>query len=153
MSILRAERLVELRLDKGERFPSIAVEGAAPPVMTTIYTVSMLRSGGRSPNTIAAHLRAIMIARRWADGRGFSLEDRMRAGRFLAEPEIEDLVRTLRSRQQELHGGPSSGKRAPATSNRSSGDEYLRRLPKDKGPGLDTAEAAKRIGFVRNYLV
>jgi hypothetical protein len=151
LSILNPERLFELRLDGGERLPIIKVEGSAPPVMTTVYTVSMLRSGGRSPNTIAERLRAIMIARRWAVMRGLSLEERMQAGMLLSEREIEDIVRALRSRQRAMPDGPEIER--PATRERRSGPEALRRVVGETEGSVDPAVAAKRIGFVRDYLV
>lgn len=151
MSILYPERLFELRLDGGERLPIIKAVGAAPPVMTTVYAVSMLRSGGRSPNTIAEHLRAIMIARRWAASRGLSLEERMQAGMLLSEREIEDIVRALRSRQREMPDAPEVEK--PTPRKRRSGPESLRRVVGEAEGSVDPAVAAKRIGFVRDYLV
>jgi integrase len=149
---LAAEQLIEVRLDGGERLPIIGRVDDAPLVMPTVYAVAMLRSGGRSPNTIAAHLRAIMIAHRWAGARGFSLEERMQGGVLLNEREIEDLTRVLRSRQDSLRLSDSGHEEVPPA-RRSSGAEAFRRSSRAPAEGVDPGTSANRIRFVRDYIV
>lgn len=145
------ERLTELRLEHGERLPVITVSGDAPPVLTSVYTLTALRTGGRSPNTIAAHLRAIITARRWAHARGLSLEERMQEGRLLTLREVEDLVCALRSRQARRND--SHVVSSPAPDRRRAGGEALRRQAIKTAEGVDPAVAANRVRFVRDYLV
>jgi hypothetical protein len=80
VSILNAERLIELRLDRGVRLPILATAGAAPSVMATVYAIAAMRTGGRSPNAIGEHRRAIMIIRRRAASGGVSAQEHLQAG-------------------------------------------------------------------------
>lgn len=144
------ERLRIVTLPGAESIP-VLVRSGCPPVLETIrYAISMLRNTGRAESTIEAHMRAIAIARDWAQANGLSLEARMSTGTGLELREIESLSHTLKTAQlakpagRQVHSNvlPFPG----------SGDETLRRHPRDPNPMLAPETGANRVRFVAGYL-
>jgi integrase len=88
---------VQLRkLSTGERFPVLKYRDTGQPLfLPTVFTVSALRSVGRSVKTIEGYLRAISLLYRWCIGRNEELERRFARGDYLSRSEIEDLASAL----------------------------------------------------------
>ena len=144
------ETLRIVTLPGGESIPALVESGRAPALEPIRYAISILRNSGRAETTIEAHMRAIAMARKWAQASGFSLETRMATGAGLDLREIESLSHALRTAQ--FPNPVKKSQRSNVLPFSRSGREALRRLPRNPSPVLAPQTGANRVRFVTGYL-
>lgn len=123
----------------------------APHYHPNLYAVSEYRQVGRSAHTIEKVLRAIGMAKSWAEMRGRDLDQDLTTGSFLDGSDALDLVRFL-----SLNAADQDVERESAKPKSKVVSFAARRNKEDESDtpygAVPTAEVGNRIRWVANYI-
>lgn len=129
-------------------------EAGSPFFLTTVYTISILRSSGKASATLEANLRAIMHLYAWASLIGINLEQRFADQELLSLVEIESLVNATGIRYDQLRkeiGTPSEGSKTQNKRNVFNLEKY-RKSTDNKISTVASKTKLVRILYIRDYL-
>ena len=144
-----------LKFDDGERFPMLMKKADGTPLfLTTVYTISIQRSSGKSSATLSANLRAVMHLYTWAYLNGIDIDRRFSDQDLLGIVDIESLVNaaglTYDQLCKDLENAPGSSK--PAVKNRIYQMEKYRNSTHTQICTVDNKTKLIRLLYIRDYL-
>ena len=91
-SSMSTYRIVPCRWQTGERYCLLVDETGLPLWSPALFATTQIRAAGSSVATMETALRSIQILLAYADDRGISIEERIRARKHLAMPEVHGLA-------------------------------------------------------------
>lgn len=151
-------RIETLVYPHGERLPMLIVSATGmPDFYPTVYTAAALRLQ-LAPNSITAHLRAIMVMYAAATRLRIDIQERIFSGAMLALAEVEKLAKEVRKPIADLwtvndDGNASSQEAGSAEKKIASIRKSLSRTTSRKQPRQVTREfCAARLLYIHAYL-